>query len=274
MEHSLWLVPLGVVLGALGTLIGAGGGFILMPVLMMLYPNVNTDTLTSMSLAVVVCNAFSGSCSYARMKRIDYKSGLLFSCATIPGAALGAWSTGYIPRHWFNGVFGVLMVIAAAYLVFRRTEVKESPDQRPEGHVVRRVVESSGVEHVFSYNPKIGLLLSLFVGYISSVLGIGGGIVHVPILVRVLHFPVHLATATSLFILAIMALTGVIVHLVRGSFSHAYLAQTVALAIGVLIGSPIGAKLSSRVHGRWIIRVLAVALVMVGIRILIMAMHR
>jgi uncharacterized membrane protein YfcA len=72
----LWLLPLGLLVGAFGTLIGAGGGFILMPVLLLVYPRDKTELITAISLAVVFFNALSGSFAYARMKRVDYKSGI------------------------------------------------------------------------------------------------------------------------------------------------------------------------------------------------------
>ena len=76
-EHYLGLIALGIAVGAYGTLIGAGGGFVLMPVLLLLYPNQSADVLTSISLAVVFFNALSGSEAYALMKRIDYRSGFI-----------------------------------------------------------------------------------------------------------------------------------------------------------------------------------------------------
>ena len=120
MLQYLWLLPLGFLVGTFGTLIGAGGGFILMPVLLLAYPQAATETLTSISLAVIFFNAFSGSWAYAKMKRIDYRSGLVFATASIPGAILGALTTDYIPRRIFNAAFGILMIIAAVYLVFHK----------------------------------------------------------------------------------------------------------------------------------------------------------
>ncbi len=76
-----------------GTLIGAGGGFVLMPMLLLLHPDESPAKLTAISLAVVFFNALSGSVSYAMMRRIDYKSGLMFAAATIPGAIIGALNT-------------------------------------------------------------------------------------------------------------------------------------------------------------------------------------
>jgi uncharacterized membrane protein YfcA len=271
MIQYLWLLPLGFLVGAFGTFIGAGGGFILIPVLLIAYPQAATETLTSISLAVIFFNASSGSWAYAKMKRIDYRSGFLFAAASIPGAVLGALTTDYIPRRIFNAAFGILMIITAVFLMFHTEDEHVTIHKREKGLTTRHVIETDGAIHTFSYNPSIGVILSFFVGYLSSLLGIGGGIVHVPALVGLLNFPVHIATATSHFMLAIMALTGTLVHIVTGSFSHGGVRRTIMLGIGVLIGAQVGACLAKYVHGVWIIRVLAIALASVGIRILLMA---
>src|SRR5512135_1913736 len=111
------LIALGIGVGLFGTMIGAGGGFVLMPVLLLLYPQMPPEHLTAISLAVVFFNALSGSESYAVMRRIDYKSGLMFAAATIPGAVIGALNTGWVPRHVFNGIFGGVLLAGAVFLV-------------------------------------------------------------------------------------------------------------------------------------------------------------
>ena len=271
MWHFFWLIPLGFLIGAFGTLIGAGGGFVLMPVLLLLYPEESPELLTSISLAVVFFNALSGTLAYARMRRVDFKSGLMFATSTIPGAILGAFSVAYIPRRLFDVIFGILMIAVSISLLLRSKTEKGIIKENNKYNFVRRLVDANGIIHTFSYNPIIGIGLSLFVGYISSLLGIGGGIIHVPILVYLLNFPAHIATATSHFTLAVMALTGTIVHIATGIFSHG-VRRTIFLAIGVLFGAQLGAKLSCYIHGKWIIRSLAIALGFVGIRILIMAL--
>lgn len=271
MIQFLWLTPLGFLVGTFGTLIGAGGGFILTPILLLLYPDKTPDTITSISLAVVFFNALSGSFAYSKMKRIDYKSGIIFSIATIPGSILGAITTSYMPRHIFNGLFGVLLVAASIFLFLKNKEEKHTHDQATnKNFVTRTVIDKEGIEHVFSYNPIIGVVVSVFVGYLSSLLGIGGGIIHVPVLVKFLNYPVHIATATSHFVLAVMSLSGTIVHITSGVLQPG-LIQTAALAIGVIFGAQLGAKLSKKIHGAAIIKSLAVALAIVGIRIFIMA---
>jgi uncharacterized protein len=93
MFHFPLFVLLGLGVGAYGTLIGAGGGFLLVPILIWLYPSARPELLASVSLAVVFFNAFSGSIAYGRLRRIDYRTGLIFPAAALPGAVLGALST-------------------------------------------------------------------------------------------------------------------------------------------------------------------------------------
>ena len=110
IEYYLLLIPLGFAVGTYGTLIGAGGGFILIPLLLFLYPTEDIRIITSISLAVIFCNAFSGTIAYGRMGRIDYKSGLLLAAATVPGAVVGVLTTDFLPRQLFNILLGVMMV--------------------------------------------------------------------------------------------------------------------------------------------------------------------
>lgn len=264
----LWLVPVGVLLGAAGTLVGAGGGFLLVPLLLVLYPREHPEVITAISLAVVFFNALSGTAAYARMGRVDYKSGLLFSAATVPGAVLGALTTSHLPRALFDVLFGVLLIVGSIVLLLRPHSRDATRPPRRTGRFVRTVVERDGTVHHYSYRPLVGVGVSLGVGFVSSMLGIGGGIIHVPMMTVLLDFPVHVATATSHFALAIMALTGTLVHVGTGTF-HSGVRRATALAVGVLVGAQIGARLSSRVKGPWIMRGLAVALGSVGVRLLI-----
>ena len=267
----LGLAGLGLVVGAFGTLIGAGGGFILVPALLLLYPHDSPALVTGMSLAVVFVNAGSGSFAYARMGRVDFRSGLMFAAATLPGAVLGAMVTAHLPRRTFDLIFGSLLTLGALYLLWR--PVRTGDDGLParvSGYFHRSLIERDGTAHEFGYNPVLGIAISVVVGFVSSLLGIGGGIIHVPVLSQLLGFPIHIATATSHFTLSIMALAGSLVHLLSGALAPG-LSRIAALSVGVLFGAQVGAALSSRVHGVWIMRGLAVALGFVGLRILLTA---
>lgn len=274
--HQWWIYPLlallGGAIGTYGTLIGAGGGIFLVPTLLLLYPQESPNTIASMSLAVVFVNAASGTLAYARMRRIDYQAGLLFAAATIPGAILGAYVTSLLSRQLFDLILSVLILSLAAILILRPTP-RTQPMQTPRHALTRQLIDAKGIDYHYTFNLPGGVVWSFLIGWLSSLLGIGGGAFHVPVLVYLLHFPLHVATATSHFTLAIMSLIGSLTHIFMGDFSHG-IRRTIALAVGVLVGAQLGAMLSQRLRGATLIRILAVGLVLFGIRLVIQALQR
>jgi hypothetical protein len=262
IPEFFWLVPLGFLAGGYGTLIGAGGGFILAPTLLLIYPGEAPETLTVISLSVVFFNSLSGTLAYLRSGRIDFKSGLIFALATMPGAVLGALTTAAISRARFNLVFGILLMAVAVFLAVN-----------PRSKSVVAMAHAGG-DAKRQLNPAtmlIGAAVSTSFGFISSFLGIGGGFLYVPALVYLMKFPVHVATATSLFVLAITSLTGSVTHFAAGLFDHGF-RQAIGLSIGAIVGAQIAARLSRHIHGDWIIRSLAVALAVVGLRLVVLAL--
>ncbi len=266
----LWFVPVGLVAGALGTFVGAGGGFLVVPFLALWDPELGPETITAVSLAVIFFNSTSGSLRYAKTRRIDYLSGLMFAAATIPGAAFGAYISDMIPRAAFNAMFGTFMVAVALFLLASPGGMKGAPATSRPGHFRRSFTDASGGVWEYAYNRWVGIAISSVVGVLSSLLGIGGGIIHVPVMTRLLNFPVHIATATSHFVLAITSLTGVTVHIIQGEYSNrGALAMVGALALGVIPGAQIGARLSERARASWILRALGFVIILVAARLFV-----
>jgi uncharacterized protein len=211
------------------------------------------------------------------MGRIDYKSGMIFAAATIPGAILGAVLTAYVPRHAFDIFFGIVMIGGGIFLwlstrddnpIDGRRQTQRSEGESATPLIVRDFIDAEGMRYHYAYNPAVGSAISVIVGFVSSLLGVGGGFIHVPALTRLLNFPVHIATATSQFVLAIMALTGTLVHVANGVFSHG-LRRTAILSVGVILGAQLGAHWSNRIGAKAIIQGLAIALVFVGVRLIL-----
>lgn len=262
------LALLGFSVGAFGTLVGAGGGFILVPILLFLYPDRPPETITAMSLVVVFGNATSGTIAYARQKRVDYWSGIRFAVATLPGAVGGAWVVQFIPRSTFNVVFASVLGVLGLYLVLNRGVVTIRKPLRGWGVVRRQITDKRGDTFAYAYRLPTGLGISGFVGFVSSLLGIGGGIVHVPMMAVVLQFPVHIATATSHFVLAIMAFEAVATHFASGTLAwDDTLLQAGSMMVGAMLGAQIGARAAHFVRGETIIRALGGALLLVALRL-------
>ena len=265
-------ILLGLGVGGFGTLIGAGGGFLLTPILLMCFPSMPAQAVTSISMITVLFNSSSGSCAYAFMKRIDYKTGIIFAIATIPGSIIGTMLTTMISRNLFNVIFGIFMLLFAVVIILKSRMGNHSAPADQEGHfrAVRHLTDREGHKADFSFNMLAGITISIFVGILSGLLGIGGGIVHVPALVF-LGFPTHFATATSHFVLAFSSLTSVLVHLTDGSLNQ-NVVMALSIAGGTVVGAQVGARLSKRIKGSMIMLFLAAALMFAGARILYMGL--
>jgi hypothetical protein len=269
-----WFIPIGFAVGTYGTIIGAGGGFILVPLLVFLFPQDGPSMITAASLAIIYANATSGTIAYAIQKRISYKTGILFAAATIPGAFLGSWLTRFIPKKVFGVLFGGLLMAVAVFLSVSRGMRKKAnapaPGSTHRWPVVDTVIDREGNVYPLSYNVTLGIGISLLVGCFSSLVGIGGGLIHVPVLTYLFGFPLHIATATSHFVLVFTSLAGVAEHILDHTWPT-HLLRDVCLAAGVIGGAQLGAFLSRRISAPWIVLGLALALGLVGVRLVLTA---
>ena len=267
MFEAAGFIALGLAIGTIGTLIGAGGGFILLPALAILSPQEPTGTLTATTLAVVAANATSGAIAYGRQRRVDLRSGTLFAIATLPGSVAGALLARSIPRGPFDLAFAlVLFALAIVVVRVRSDQGPPAPEGRAWGRVPRELVDAQGTVHRYHVEMPLGMAISFVVGFASSLLGIGGGFVLVPALIAGLGFPVHIATATSQFVLAAMATIGTGTHFLAGDLAGTW-SRVIYIGLGAVIGAQLGARLSKRLHGALIVRILAAALVIVALRL-------
>jgi uncharacterized membrane protein YfcA len=275
--NAAWYIPIGFLVGTYGTIIGAGGGFIIVPLLVFLFPADSPSMITAASLAVICVNATSGTIAYAAQKRISYRTGVLFAAATIPGALLGSWLTHFIPRQLFGTLFGGLLILVALFLSLTRgirgrsNRAVPAHGAAPTGRIIDTVVDSQGNSYALSYNVAAGIGLSLLIGCFSSLVGIGGGLIHVPVLTYLFNFPLHVATATSHFILIFTSLAGVVEHALDRTWPT-HLARDLCLAAGVVGGAQLGAWLSKKISAPWIALGLALALGLVGVRLILTAL--
>lgn len=219
----LWLVPLGFAAGIIGSMIGLGGGFAIVPALT--FAGFSPTLAASDSLFAAFCNAVASTLSYARQKRIVYSLGIKLALLSIPGTILGAYISDEISASVFKILFGLVLIASSAYIYSKR---KMEPKE-------------------YNLSKQIMILAigaSFFAGIISSLFGIGGGTVFVPLMVVAIGLSMKLAAPTSQFILMFAAASGMIVHSLLG---HPDYVQAGLLSIGAFAGGIVGSKISSRV---------------------------
>src|SRR5207247_10761934 len=152
------------------------------------------------------------------------------------------------PRRPFDLLVGAILSGIPIFLMVRPSG--PARDYRGRFRLNRRMVAPDGSVHAWSYNALLGAGVSVVIGFLSSLLGIGGGFIHVPVMINLLNFPVHVAAATSHFTLTVMSFVGSTVHLITGTLAGTA-HRVVPLALGVILGAQMGARLAQRLHGAW-----------------------
>ena len=257
----------GLVAGSYGSMVGAGGGFLIVPLLLFLFPTESPAAIAATSLLAVLFSGLSATGAYARLKRIDYRMGLSLAVLTVPGAIAGVYLVSHIPRDAFQGALGLLLVGLAIYLLTRPSRVAHASHAAAPTRDVRRLVDSQGTVHTYRDRPYLGGALSVVTGLLSSMLGIGGGLLRVPMMVFGLGVPIQIAAATSEFVTATTAFTGTVTHGLAGNLSFAWW-EMGALTLGVVVGAQVGSRLSTRFSGPALAKLLSVGLVVVGARMI------
>ncbi|TYZ29016.1 sulfite exporter TauE/SafE family protein [Selenomonas caprae] len=251
---------LGLFVGIFGTLVGIGGGLICVPVFIFfmsdggIYPYFHTAAqITGTSLFVVLANAVSGTLAYIRQKRVFFRAAVPFAAATLPGAFMGSYIVNSFSAPQLDLYYGLFMLCMAC-IMFWNTTHKPPADihEIPEG---------------FQFSQWIGVVSSFGVGFISSIFGIGGGVIHVPLMIYLLGFPVHVATATSHFVLACSSAFGVVSHFL---LDHIIWLPAICIATGAAIGAQIGAKISQKTKSKVILGLLSLAMFALGIRLILL----
>jgi uncharacterized membrane protein YfcA len=217
-------------------------------------------------MGVVFLNALSGTAAYARQRRIDFRNGIIFALATVPGTILGVWTLGFLPQNVFKLIFGIVLLVFSI-IIWLRPRIEVTPDAKP-GHRRMVITDSKGETFTYNCNRPLGVLISFCVGFLAGLLGIGGGIIHVPALVYVLGFPTHVAAATSHLILVFTGFSGTVSHAVSGAYAQNW-QILLWIAMGVVPGAQLGAWLSPKLKGDLLIRLLVLALAAGGLRLII-----
>ena len=243
MFETLWLIPLGFVAGVVGSIIGLGGGIIVVPVLTFL--GVSPTIAASSSLFAAFSNSAASTASYAKQKRLDYKLGLRLGLMSVPGSVIGAFVSAEVTPDVFKVLFGLVLVASCFYLFIKRDlESKQSPISK------QMIVASAAI--------------SFLAGILSSFFGIGGGIIFVPLMIIGLGLLVKNATATSQLILLFSSATGMITHSFLG---HSDFDYALLLSIGAFAGGLVGARLSLEIKERSIRILISAAMIAASIKL-------
>ena len=245
MIEELWLIPLGFVAGILGSIIGLGGGIIIVPVLT--FFGFSPALTASSSIFAVFSNATASSISYAKQRRIEYSIGLKLGLLSIPGTVVGAYVSSEITPTLFKILFALILISASVYIFSKR---KIEPKNLNFSKLIM----------------VLAIGASFFAGIISGLFGVGGGIIFVPLMVIVMGLSMKNAAPTSQFILLFASGSSLVAHTLLG---HPDFYQALLLSAGAFAGGLIGARLSLEIKENSLKILISIVMIAAAIKLFI-----
>jgi uncharacterized membrane protein YfcA len=261
-EHILILLATGAVAGFAGGMLGLGGAFLMTPMQYLVYTDMGlaTDIAVKMafgtSLLVVLTTALSGAWRHHRENLVQWRLAVSMGMCGLVFALIGATIAAHVPGSPLKIAFGVIAVLSGIRMFFAARE-------RTEGQPVNK--------------PWVWVAWAVPVGLLAGILGVGGGVLMIPILVLALRLKMHNAVANSLAIIIFTSIGGIIGYIVNGigaadrlssSLGYIHLPSWLWLAVPAAVTAQMGAILSHRMHGKLLMYIFIVVLLYMGLRMI------
>ncbi|NWG11243.1 sulfite exporter TauE/SafE family protein [Candidatus Bathyarchaeota archaeon] len=267
LVEALLILLTGFIVGVPSSMVGLGGGFIIVPVLILFF-KLPAQNAIAVSLIAICGTTFSSTLGYIRQKRVDYKLGLLYDVLDVPGVILGAYITTLLPQNFLAGICGIFIILISV-LVIKNKETPCSEEKLeankmnmkwtrnrtdPEGKTIKYALRSS----------RLALTSSFFGGLMTGLSGLGGGITDVSTMI-LLGIPPHIAVASSEFAMAVTNGVGVAAH---GFLNNILIEYALPITIGTVIGAQMGCLLAKRIKGKFVRKILSLIAVLAGLRLI------
>jgi uncharacterized membrane protein YfcA len=259
------------VAGVLGSLLGLGGGMIVVPALTLLL-GIDIRLAIGASIISVIATSSGAAAAYVRDRLANLRVAMFLELGTTAGAMTGAWVAGILHPRWLFVLFGTILGYSAVAML--RPRHREVRRHHGETRLARRLrLHSSYFDDArgeeVSYEPArpvLGLALMVVAGVVSGLLGIGSGALKVPAMDLAMELPIKASTATSNFMIGVTAAASAGLYFSRGQIDPFVAAP---VAIGVLFGAFTGSKVLSRVSSRALRVTFVIVLIAVSVQMLI-----
>lgn len=252
IEELVIMIFIGAFAGFIGSMVGVGGGIVISPALT--FMGLMPAQISSTSLIPVSFTSLSSTIAYSRQRKINYGIGVRIALFAVPGAAIGAVLSSILPLGQFKLYFAIILFLTGVYLWIRNRIRGKGADNEVK---------------IFKNKKKREIILAiggLGAGLISSLFGIGGGIIFVPLMLLVLDLSMSTAAATSQLSLLITSAVGNLVHI---SLGHPEYLPAIFLSLGSVIGAQIGANLSKYVTDTILVRLFSISVVVVAVKLFV-----
>ncbi len=257
------LIALGIILFIVAivlSMLGQGGGVVYTPVQVLFGIDFHTAAATSLFLIMVM--SLSSSLVYRKAHKIDWSLAIALETATTTGGFIGGLWSGRFSGTFLSFLLAAVIVLAAVFMVREFNTAHRCAEDRSDFFSWRRTVGGQP----YCVNMALALPLSFAAGLVSGMIGVGGGILKVPMMVLLFGIPMDIAVGSSAFMVGVTAAGGFAGHVVSGHWDWR---ASLILAVAVFAGGQIGSRLAVQLDEEKLKRVfgwflLAIAAVMVA----------
>jgi len=260
-----------LVAGMIGSLLGLGGGIIVVPVLTLVL-GVDIKLAIGASLVSVIATSSGAAVAYVREKLTNLRVAMFLEIGTTAGAMTGAFVAALIAGRWLFVLFGTLLAYSAVMMLRPRpVHLSEVHDKRRLARALRMdgsyydAAQGRQVDYEV-HRPLLGLIAMYGAGIVSGLLGVGSGVLKVPAMDLGMRLPIKVSTGTSNFMIGVTGAASAGVYFSRGGIDP-FIAGPVAA--GVLVGAVTGSKMLGRIENRTIRRMFVAALLIVSVQMLV-----
>ena len=262
MIDGLILIVGGMAAGLFGSLLGLGGGLLIVPLLTLVF-NLPLLTAVGVSLVCVIVTSGASAGVYLERRVANLRLGMVLELFTAIGALAGGLAAFILPENVLELLFAALLVYVAVTMLRGRDPEPEVGEAEADAMAADIAADNSFRASLSGPGYRVrhlgfGAVGSVVAGVTSALLGIGGGLVKVPVMHVVMGVPLRVATATSNLMIGITASASAIIYLLRGGIDPYVASPT---AVGVFFGASIGSRIAHRIDVR-ILRGLFVAILL------------
>jgi hypothetical protein len=260
----LWelLLPLiGFLVAIVAVMTGVGGGVFFVPLLTLAYMFAPAHAVGT-SLLAIIFSGISATVGYSRHNLVFYKTGIVLAITTVPGSIVGAFLTSVLSGSVLGLTLGGFLIVVGVQMAYRSKILRRKKAEQSDRKVVW--VENELFADKSRFLTAFGL--SFFSGLLSGLLGIGGGLLLVPIMSLVLLMPIHVVVATSMFTMIFTSFSGVIQHWSLGNVDFVF---GLLIAVGAVVGAQVGSWVCKRVSGEYLQAIFAFLLIVISVQMIV-----
>ena len=256
----------GIITGILSSLTGIGGGLFIVPTIIatdeLINYSISTQNAIGTSSIIILFVSISATFVYLRKKIVDVKLGLLSSIITIPFAFLGSILTSFLSSNYMSIIFGLLLLVISLKFISTRINLFNFQFFNFNHGSKRKITDLEGNSYSYTVNFRYVFIFMIISGILSGFLGIGGGVIIVPLYRLLFKIPIKIAVATSLFIMMFTSTGASIGHFLLGNIIFEIF---ILMLVGIIIGTQIGTRLLANLNAKYFESMLGILFFIIGL---------